>query len=322
MKKLLLIGIAFVCCANLWAQKLEGEQHSVTSITEAKSWRINYYNQASEVSWTDDYELEPTPTVINGKEYYGILRYNANSLTEAFTLLGYVRYDKEAQRDYVIYKERPLGVFGKTEDKEYLLMDYSWPNGYRLTEADKKELGWAVLGSLSGAPMSHIYYVEKNILGKQRRVYAFSPDRLDEFSASFASAQNSFFVEGIGFPFQIVIPFPEGMVPGINHHLYCFRDQQGNHYAWQENLCYARGLGDVPTAELTCALDGREFWWSNAELQTLKLYDLSALLVWQKEVQGTNRVVFSSLPEGSYIYIATDAQGNRYTGKLVLREYR
>ncbi len=58
--------------------------------------------------------------------------------------------------------------------------------------------------------------------------------------------------------------------------------------------------------------------WTTSLLSRLSLYDMSAREVWSASVEGDTSVALPLLPEGSYIYIATDEQGNRYTGKLIL----
>ncbi|MDY6121540.1 MAG: hypothetical protein SPI72_00415 [Porphyromonas sp.] len=72
--------------------------------------------------------------------------------------------------------------------------------------------------------------------------------------------------------------------------------------------------------EWTFAIDGNRLRWGKADLKTLTLYTMGAERVWSDDVEGKASVDLPFLLTGLYLYIATDVQGLRYTGKLHLGE--
>ncbi|MDY6121542.1 MAG: hypothetical protein SPI72_00425 [Porphyromonas sp.] len=72
--------------------------------------------------------------------------------------------------------------------------------------------------------------------------------------------------------------------------------------------------------EWAFVIDGNRLRWGKADLKTLTLYTMGAERVWIGDVAGQTTAALPSLPTGLYLYIATDVQGLRYTGKLHLGE--
>ncbi|WP_152564789.1 T9SS type A sorting domain-containing protein [Porphyromonas crevioricanis] len=60
--------------------------------------------------------------------------------------------------------------------------------------------------------------------------------------------------------------------------------------------------------------------WEKTNLKTLALYNMKAEQVWVGNMEDKTSVDLSSLPTGLYLYIVTDTQGLRYTGKIYLGE--
>ncbi|SQH73197.1 Uncharacterised protein [Porphyromonas crevioricanis] len=72
--------------------------------------------------------------------------------------------------------------------------------------------------------------------------------------------------------------------------------------------------------EWTFVVKANLLQWEKTNLKTLALYTMKAEQVWTGNMEDKTSVDLSSLPTGLYLYIVTDTQGLRHTGKIYLGE--
>ncbi|MDY6121541.1 MAG: hypothetical protein SPI72_00420 [Porphyromonas sp.] len=244
----------------------------------------------------------------------------------------------------------PFNFFEKINDfgtgtvldpnREYILYDFN------LYEDPSKAYDrvWGMIGSMSSGWFRGYDY--EYIAGKWRRTISFFGNKWVDGIGS---------MEGLGFTHLHIVPLAKKKEPGqhlfnIYHgtSLLCFlqddhvvyhstdvgQDLYGNFILPKEGVvaqdCFrvdqminieGSGITDpFRPEEWAFVIDGNQLRWGKADLKTLTLYTMGAERVWSDDVEGKASVDLPFLPTGLYLYIATDVQGLRYTGKLHLGE--